>query len=69
MSALTQSLFASGKFKIKKSINNQYYWILVAPNGETLCQSETYTTKQSAKNGIESCKRIVASAFVIDETL
>jgi uncharacterized protein YegP (UPF0339 family) len=55
-------------FKIKRSKDDQYYWILVAANGETLCQSETYTSKQSALKGIESCKVNAASAEIIDES-
>jgi len=42
------------KIKIKKSVNSQYYWILVAANGQTLATSETYTTKQSCKDTAES---------------
>ncbi len=55
-------------FKIKKSSNGQYYWVLVATNGETLCQSETYVSKQSALVGIESCKKNAAIAEIKDES-
>lgn len=41
------------KIKLKKSVNGQYYWILVAANGEKLAMSETYTTKQACKETAE----------------
>ena len=54
------------KFKIKKSKDGQYYWVLTAKNGEPLCCSEMYTTKQSAINGVESCK-VNAPVAVVDD--
>ncbi|MAS87324.1 MAG: hypothetical protein CMH30_05025 [Micavibrio sp.] len=45
-----------GKFTLFTGRNGQFYWNLKAANGETLCHSEGYTTKQNAKNGIEACK-------------
>ena len=50
------------KYHIKKAINNQYYWILKANNGETLIKSETYTTKDNCKNGIYSSKVSVSDS-------
>ncbi|MBL0743043.1 YegP family protein [Chryseolinea lacunae] len=45
------------KFRIKPSINNQFYFVLRARNGEiVLAASENYTTKQSCKVGIASVK-------------
>lgn len=44
------------KYQIKKTINNQYRWVLKATNGETLITGETYTTKQNCLNGIASSK-------------
>lgn len=48
-----------GKFVIKKSSNDQFYWLLKAGNGEIILQSEMYTTKQGSKKGIESSKKNV----------
>lgn len=45
-----------GKFVIKKSSNGQFYFNLKAGNGETILTSETYATKASAQNGIESTR-------------
>lgn len=44
------------KFEIKYAVNNQYYWVFKASNGETIIKSETYTTKDGCKNGIYSSK-------------
>lgn len=50
-----------------KRTNGQYHFVLKAANGETIATSERYTTKDAAKNGIESVKAN-ASARVDDET-
>lgn len=44
------------KFEIKNSTNNQFYFNLKAGNGEIILTSETYTAKQSCKDGITSVK-------------
>lgn len=64
---MIQRVGVNGAFRLKVSNNNQYYWVLVASNGETLCQSETYISKQSAVKGIDSCKRNASTAQVTDE--
>jgi len=43
-------------FVLGKRTDGQFYWKLNAANGETLCVSGGYTTKQNAINGIESCR-------------
>ena len=45
-----------GKFEVKKSSNNQYYFNLKASNGEIILTSERYVTKNGALNGIESVR-------------
>lgn len=45
------------KFVIKASRNGQYYFILKAPNGQTVIVSETYTSKQNCLNGINAVKK------------
>jgi uncharacterized protein YegP (UPF0339 family) len=35
------------KFKIKRTRNGQFRFVLVAANGEKIAQSETYTTKRA----------------------
>ena len=46
-----------GKFVIKKSSNDQFYFNLKAGNGEVILTSEMYTTKAACNNGIESVKK------------
>ncbi|GAB4337080.1 MAG: YegP family protein [Flammeovirgaceae bacterium] len=46
------------KFELFQSEKNQqYYFRLKAGNGQIILQSEGYTTKTAAKNGIESVKK------------
>jgi len=45
----------SGTFRIRDSSDGKWYWILQANNGETLCTSEMYNSRQAAKDGIEAC--------------
>lgn len=53
-----------GTFEIFQGRDNQYYWRLKAPNGQTLCVSEGYTQKHNAQAGVEACKKYAASATV-----
>jgi uncharacterized protein YegP (UPF0339 family) len=46
-----------GKFVLKKNAKGQYHSSLKASNGEITATSETYKSKSSAKNGIESVKK------------
>jgi|TARA_A100001391_G_scaffold182749_2_gene149499 hypothetical protein len=55
-------------FEILHANAGGYYWRLKATNGETLCHSEVYTTKQSAEAGVASAKRNAAAAPVYDRT-
>lgn len=57
----------AGRFVIRKS-EGQYHFVLKAGNGEIIATSEHYTTKASAKNGIESVKANAPKAPVDDET-
>jgi uncharacterized protein YegP (UPF0339 family) len=43
-----------GKFQLKKAKNGQFYFNLLAGNGEVILTSEMYKAKPSAKNGIAS---------------
>jgi uncharacterized protein YegP (UPF0339 family) len=55
-------------FEILRANGGGYFWRLKATNGETLCHSEVYTSKQAAQNGIDATKRIAPSAPVRDLT-
>jgi uncharacterized protein YegP (UPF0339 family) len=47
---------AMGMYRVRKSVNRQYYFNLHADNGEKILTSEMYTTKGAAFGGISSCK-------------
>jgi len=66
---LTKDETGSGyRFEIKKSKDGQFHVVFIASNGEPMVQSELYTTKASAQNCIESCKKNMIEAEVADET-
>lgn len=44
-------------FELKKSSNNQPYFVLKAPNHEVIGKSEVYSSEAAAKHGIESVKK------------
>jgi len=46
----------AGKFVIKKSSDDKFYFNLVAGNNEKVLTSEMYNQKQGALNGIDSVK-------------
>jgi uncharacterized protein YegP (UPF0339 family) len=46
----------AASFKLKTTSNAQFRFVLHAGNGEPILTSETYTTKASAVNGIESVR-------------
>jgi len=56
------------KFEIHKSKNKQFYFVLVASNGETILTSETYKSKQACKEGITLIKRNSLFAKILDLT-
>ncbi|HQV78385.1 MAG TPA: YegP family protein [Chitinophagales bacterium] len=45
-----------GKFVIKTQKDGQFYFNLLAGNGQSILKSEAYTTKQACENGIASVK-------------
>ena len=45
-----------GKFIIKRQKDKQFYFNLVAVNGQTILRSEAYTTKKGCLNGINAVK-------------
>lgn len=50
----------AGKFELKKSKNDKYFFSLLASNGQKILGSEMYEAKASALNGIESVKKNAA---------
>ncbi len=57
----------AGKFELKKSKNEQFFFNLLASNGQVLLSSEMYTAKASASNGIESVKKNGSDAARYDK--
>ena len=47
----------AGKFELKKSKNDKYFFNLHAGNGQIILTSEMYESRASALNGIESVKK------------
>ena len=53
----------------RASTGNGYYWTLQDQgNNETLCHSETYTTKDAARNGITAAISAAATGKVQDQS-
>ena len=52
----------AGKFELKKSKNDKFYFSLLAGNGQTILSSAMYEAKASAVNGIESVKKNAGDA-------
>ncbi|WP_029042137.1 YegP family protein [Cucumibacter marinus] len=66
---LTKDEDAKGyRFEIVASKDDQFFVRFVASNGETMVRSETYTSKSSAKNCVESVKKNAPGAPVEDES-
>jgi len=56
------------RFEIKPSQNNQFYFVIIAPNNKVIGTSEMYTTKDACKDGIQAVKKWVPTAPVVDTT-
>lgn len=54
----------AGKFEVYKDKSGGFRFRLKAGNGETIASSESYKTKASALNGIESVKKNAGSDVV-----
>ena len=55
-------------FEIRKAQGGGYFWRLTARNGQTLCHSEAFTTKDAALNGVEAVRSTTPGAQVVDLT-
>jgi uncharacterized protein YegP (UPF0339 family) len=59
----------AGKFELYKDKSGEFRFRLKAGNGEVIAtSSESYQTKASALNGIESIKKNAGDANVDDQT-
>jgi uncharacterized protein len=58
----------AGKFVLRKGSSGKYHFNLQAGNGQVIATSETYESKASALNGIESVKNNAPGAETDDQT-
>ncbi len=58
----------AGKFQLKKGSSGKYHFNLLASNGQVIATSESYESKRSALNGIESIKANAPGAPTEDQT-
>lgn len=56
----------AGKFELYEDKGGQYRFRLKAGNGEVIAVSEAYSSKASAKNGIDSVKTDAPDAPVVE---
>ena len=59
---------AEAYYNLKKSADGQFYFNLVASNGEPVATSETYKTKNNAERGIDAVRRAASTTKVKDGT-
>lgn len=57
------------KFKIKKNRKDEFFWELVAGNGELICMSEAYQTKEGPVRSINLIKLDARGAEIVDTTV
>jgi uncharacterized protein len=55
-------------FEIRNASGGQFYWRIVAGNGQVLATSETYVSKAGCTNAISTVKAGAASALTLDLT-
>ena len=58
----------AAKFVITKDSAGEFRFVLKASNGETIATSEGYSSKDGARDGIDSVKRNAPDADVVDES-
>lgn len=46
----------ASQYILRKSKDDQFYFVLTADNNQTILKSEMYTAKSSAQNGVESVR-------------
>jgi uncharacterized protein YegP (UPF0339 family) len=55
-----------GQFEIFKGNDKQWYWRLIARNGEIVCQSEGYKRKDSVVKAIKRLPELAATEKVVE---
>lgn len=54
------------KFEIRRATSGQFFWRIVASNGQVLAASETYLAKASAVSAVTSVKANAGTAPTYD---
>ncbi len=52
--SLRRNATVSASYEIRTSANGQYYFVVIAPNNETIGTSETYTTRSNATRAVDT---------------
>jgi uncharacterized protein len=58
----------AAKFELTQDKRGEYRFNLKAANGQIIATSEGYSSKDGAKNGIDSVKKNAAGAEIVDLT-
>jgi len=53
-------------FQVFRDRAGEYRWNLVARNGEVVCVSEGYTTRDGAWQGAKRIREIASAAYICD---
>ena len=56
------------RIELNNSRNKQFFVNVTAGNNKKLVHSETFKTRQGAKNNITALKKIIPGATVVDNT-
>lgn len=56
------------KFEIRRASGGQYYWRIIATNGQVLAVSETFYDKHAAQAAAELVQREATGAQILDCT-
>ena len=57
---------AEAYYNLKKSSDDQFYFTLVASNGEPVATSEMYPTKSNAERGVDAVRRAANTTEIKD---
>ncbi len=56
------------RYDRRRAVTNEYYFNLIAVNGEIIGRSEMYTTRQGMETGISAIKTVTQTAPIEDLT-
>jgi uncharacterized protein YegP (UPF0339 family) len=56
------------KIILSKSKNKEFFVSVTANNNKKLVHSETFRTRQGAKNNVQALKKIIPKAKIVDNT-